>query len=188
MILDEAHTIEQVAAIQLGLRVSQAGLRFDLQRLVPPADAQGPAEGRSRKPRRCGGRGGPGRRRAVLSARWAMSRASASFSTECRVREPEVVPNTLGAPLRQLWQEIDDLAADVEVGAPRGRAAGRVAALARTRTGRSRCFSTSGTEDSVYWVERGGRDEHPDHACTRRAVKVADRLRPLLFSRPEPAS
>ena len=39
--LDEAHTIEQVAAVQLGLRVSQAGLRFDLQRLYHPRTKKG---------------------------------------------------------------------------------------------------------------------------------------------------
>ena len=33
VIFDEAHTLESVAAKSLGLRVSQAGLRFDLQRL-----------------------------------------------------------------------------------------------------------------------------------------------------------
>ena len=40
-VLDEAHTIEQVAAVQLGLRVSQAGLRFDLQRLYHPKTRKG---------------------------------------------------------------------------------------------------------------------------------------------------
>ena len=39
--LDEAHTIEQVAAVQLGLRVSQSGLRFDLQRLYHPKTRKG---------------------------------------------------------------------------------------------------------------------------------------------------
>ncbi|MCF7676491.1 MAG: ATP-dependent DNA helicase, partial [Akkermansiaceae bacterium] len=40
-ILDEAHTIEQVAAVQLGLRLSQSGLRFDLQRLYHPRTRKG---------------------------------------------------------------------------------------------------------------------------------------------------
>ena len=40
-ILVEAHTIEQVAAVQLGLRVSHAGLRFDLQRLYHPRTRKG---------------------------------------------------------------------------------------------------------------------------------------------------
>ena len=40
-ILDEAHTIEQVAAVQLGLRLSQSGLRFDLHRLYHPRTRKG---------------------------------------------------------------------------------------------------------------------------------------------------
>ena len=33
LIIDEAHTLENVAAKQLGLRVSRSGIRFDLNRL-----------------------------------------------------------------------------------------------------------------------------------------------------------
>ena len=41
VIFDEAHTLEGVAAKSLGLRLSQAGLRFDLQRLYHPKTGKG---------------------------------------------------------------------------------------------------------------------------------------------------
>ena len=34
MVFDEAHTLESVASSQLGLRLSQAGLRFDLRAFI----------------------------------------------------------------------------------------------------------------------------------------------------------
>ncbi len=41
LIIDEAHTLEHVAARQLGLRISQIGLRFDLARLYNPRTKKG---------------------------------------------------------------------------------------------------------------------------------------------------
>ena len=41
-------------------------------------------------------------------------------------------------------------------------------------------FLDQGCEDSVYWVERGGRDE-TQYSLHAAPVNVADRLRPLLF-------
>src|SRR5690606_6648916 len=41
LIFDEAHTLEQVAARQLGLSISHSGMRFDLQRLFNPKNKKG---------------------------------------------------------------------------------------------------------------------------------------------------
>ncbi|NIP96585.1 MAG: ATP-dependent DNA helicase, partial [Akkermansiaceae bacterium] len=41
VVLDEAHTLESVASNQLGLRLSHAGLRFNLQRLYNPRSRKG---------------------------------------------------------------------------------------------------------------------------------------------------
>ena len=41
VILDEAHTMENVAAKQLGLHLSQSGMRFDLGRLYNPRSQKG---------------------------------------------------------------------------------------------------------------------------------------------------
>lgn len=177
-ILDEAHTIEQVAAVQLGLRVSQAGLRFDLQRLYHPKTKKGLLK-TFRKAS------------AMVAVEDAIAAADrffhqvgdvakfGNYSKECRVREPEVVPNTIAEPLRRLWQEIDALAADVEGETTRSELQDASRRL-REAHGSVATFLDQASEDSVYWVERGGRDE-TQYSLHAAPVNVADRLRPLLF-------
>ena len=177
-ILDEAHTIEQVAAVQLGLRVSQAGLRFDLQRLYHPRTRKGLLKAFNKSS-------------AMLAVEEALAAADrffdqlgevttfGNFSKECRVREPEVVPNVLAEPFRRLWQEIDALATDVEGEAPRAELQDASRRL-REVHGSVAVFLDQAHDDSVYWVERGGRDE-TQYTLLAAPVKVADRLRPLLF-------
>ena len=102
-----------------------------------------------------------------------------NYSKECRVRTPEVVPNTLAEPLRRLWQEIDSLAADVEGETTRSELLDASRRL-REAHGSVAAFLDQASEDSVYWVERGGRDE-TQYSLHAAPVNVADRLRPLLF-------
>lgn len=178
-ILDEAHTIEQVAAVQLGLRVSQAGLRFDLQRLYHPRTRKGLLK--------------PYRRATVLKAvEEALAAADdffgeigsvakfGSWSKEWRVREPELVANTAAEPLRRLWQEIDALAADVESESARSELQDAARRL-REAHGSIGVFLDQADDGCVHWIERGGRDETllSLHAAP---IRVADRLRPLLFA------
>ena len=177
-VLDEAHTIEQVAAVQLGLRVSQAGLRFDLQRLYHPRTRKGLLKAFNKTS-------------AMLAVEEALAAAErffdqlgeaatfGNFSKECRVREPEVVPNVLAEPFRRLWQEIDALAVDVEGEAPRAELQDASRRL-REVHGAVAVFLDQTNDDSVYWVERGGREE-TQYSLHAAPVKVADRLRPLLF-------
>lgn len=177
-ILDEAHTIEQVAAIQLGLRVSQSGLRFDLQRLYNSRTRKGVLKSF--------------RQASVLKAVEEAIAASDGFfgqlgdaarfgeySKEWRVRQPELVPNTAAEPLRRLWLEIDSLAADVENEAARSELQDASRRL-REAHGAIGNFLDQSDPGSVHWIEKGGRDEtfFSLHAAP---VKVADRLRPLLF-------
>ena len=177
-VLDEAHTIEQVAAVQLGLRVSQSGLRFDLQRLYHPRTRKGLLKAFNKTS-------------AMLAVEEALAAADrffdqlgevttfGGFSKECRVREPELVPNVLAEPFRRLWQEIDALAVDVEGEAPRAELQDASRRL-REAHGSVAVFLDQANDDSVYWVERGGRDE-TQYTLLAAPVKVADRLRPLLF-------
>ena len=102
------------------------------------------------------------------------------FSNEFRVRQPEVVPNTLGEPLRRLWQEVDALAADVEAEQTRAELQD-VSRKLREMHGTLGVFLDQRDEDSVYWVQRSGRDEN-QYSLHAAPVNVADRLRPLLFS------
>ena len=177
-VLDEAHTIEQVAAVQLGLRVSQAGLRFDLQRLYHPKTRKGLLKSFRKAS-------------ALLAVEEAIIAADrffhelgdvakfGNFSKECRVRQPELVQNTVATPLRNLWQEIDSLAADVEGETTRAELQDASRKL-REAHGSVAAFLDQTEDGSVYWVERGGRDE-TQYSLHAAPVNVADRLRPLLF-------
>lgn len=177
-VLDEAHTVEQVAAVQLGLRVSQAGLRFDLQRLYHPKTRKGLLKSFRKAS-------------ALLAVEEAIIAAEhffhevgdvakfGNFAKECRVREPELVQNTVAASLRKLWQEIDALAADVEGETTRSELQDASRRLRETH-GAVAAFLDQAEDDSVYWVERGGRDE-TQYTLHAAPVNVADRLRPLLF-------
>jgi ATP-dependent DNA helicase DinG len=177
-VLDEAHTIEQVAAVQLGLRVSQAGLRFDLHRLYQPKTRKGLLKAFRKAS-------------AMTAVEEALGAADrffqqvgdvakfGNYSKECRVREPELVSNTLAAPLRNLWLEIDSLAADVESETTRAELQDASRRL-REAHGAVGVFLDQATEQSVYWVERSGRDEH-QFSLHAAPVNVAEKLRPLLF-------
>ena len=178
-ILDEAHTIEQVAAIQLGLRVSQSGLRFDLQRLYHPKTRKGLLKGFRKA----------SAMNAVEAALTAAERffhqvgdvaKFGNFSKECRIRQTEVVPNTLAAPLRNLWLELDELAEDVDSEATRAELQDASRRL-REAHGSVGVFLDQTTDDCVYWVERSGREEQ-QFSLHAAPVNVADKLRPLLFA------
>ena len=112
-VLDEAHTVEQVAAVQLGLRISQAGLRFDLQRLYNPRTRKGMLKSyRKAAPMLAV------ERSLVAVEKFFGEVGNASkfgeWSKEFRVRRPELVGNSLAAPLRELWEELSELAEDTE--------------------------------------------------------------------------
>lgn len=179
-VLDEAHTIEQVAAIQLGLRLSQSGLRFDLQRLHHPRTRKGLLKAFRKAS-------------AITAVDEAIQAADhffhhlgdsarfGDYSKEFRVRQPELVPNSLAEPLRVLWQEIDALAADVESEPTRAELQDASRRL-REAHGAVSVFLDQATEGNVYWVERSGRDE-TQYSLHAAPVNVAEKLRPLLFDK-----
>jgi ATP-dependent DNA helicase DinG len=178
VILDEAHTVEQVAAVQLGLRVSQAGLRFDLQRLY---------DGRRRKGM-LKSYGKASVLQAVDEARIAAERffdsiggaaAFGEWSKEWRVREPDLVPNVVAAPLRRLWQEIDAIADEVDHETSRAELMDASRRL-REFHGGVATFLEQNAENHVHWVQKAGRDE-TQYSLHAAPVRVADKLRPLLF-------
>ncbi|MDP4624768.1 MAG: DEAD/DEAH box helicase [Akkermansiaceae bacterium] len=178
-ILDEAHTIEQVAAVQLGLRISQAGLRFDLQRLYNPKSRKGLLKGyRKAAPMLAVERG------LVAVEKFFGEVGNAAkfgeWSKEFRVRRPELVGNSLAAPLRDVWEELAELADDTENESSKNELMDAVRKLRETH-GAVGEFLDQKDEGSVYWVEKSGREE-TQFSCHAAPVNVADRLRPLLFS------
>ena len=113
VIFDEAHTLEGVAAKSLGLRLSQAGLRFDLQRLYHPKTGKGLLKYAQAS-------------EAMDCAKKVLDEADEFFENigfavsfgdwgrECRVRQPELVENTLAGPLRECWTAIEEVAEETE--------------------------------------------------------------------------
>ena len=177
-ILDEAHTIEHIAATQLGLHLSQKNLKYDLQRLYHPRTKKGLLK--------------VYRRPAVLQAVEKAIQQSDHFFAELhqsiafgrnakehRLRQPCSSPNTLAQPLRDLWNEIDTLAGDVNDDRARAEL-GDTARKLREVHGALQLFLDQHDEESVYWVERTGQDETQLelHAAP---VQIANRLRALLF-------
>ncbi len=178
VILDEAHTIEHVAATQLGLRVSQTGLKFDLLRLYNPRSKKGLLKSY--------------RKASVMKAVEHVIDVTDGFfdqvseqvrfgeaSRESRVRRPGLIDNILAAPLRELWNEIDTLAEDVSSDASRAELQDASRRL-REVHGSIKTFLDQEDEGQVYWVERGGREEI-QYSLHAAPIKVAEKLRRLLF-------
>jgi ATP-dependent DNA helicase DinG len=178
-VLDEAHTIEHVAATQLGLRLSQSGLKFDLMRLYHPRTKKGLLKSYRKAS-------------AMKAVEALLDRADEFFGSvgevvrfgasarEFRVRRPGLVENTIAEPLRVLWGEIEDLAADVEGDSSKAELMDAARKL-REVHGTVQVFLDQGQEGNVYWVERNGREE--EHFSLHAApVEVAEVLRRLLFA------
>ncbi|MFN4942426.1 MAG: ATP-dependent DNA helicase [Akkermansiaceae bacterium] len=178
-VMDEAHTVEQVAAVQLGLRITQAGLRFDLQRLYNPKTRKGLLKTyRKAAPMLAV------ERSLVAVDQFFNDIGNAAkfgeWSKEYRVRNPELVGNCLAAPLRDLWEELSELAEDT------GNETSKNELMDLARKFRDThveigTFLDQRDEGSVYWVEKSGREE-TQFSCHSAPINVADRLRPLLFS------
>lgn len=179
VVLDEAHTVEHVAAAQLGLRLSQAGLKYDLMRLYHPRTKKGLLKSYRKA----------SAMKAVESLleeaenfflRVGESVRFSEYGREFRVRRPGLVDNTLAGPLRALWSEIDDLAADVEGDTSKAELMD-VSRKLREVHGTLQTFLDQQQEGNVYWVERGGRDEI-QFSLHAAPVEVAETLRRLLFA------
>ena len=179
VIFDEAHTLEHVAAVQLGLMQSHAGLKFDIQRLYNPKSRKGTL----RALRHAG---------AMKAAERALEAADdfydaiaaevtfGKFSKECRVREPDFVENTLAEPLRQLWTEVENCADALEKDSTSRSELMDGARRMREIHAGIRIFLDQEDDESVYWIQKGGRegDLLSIHAAP---VRVADRLRRMMF-------
>lgn len=177
-ILDEAHTLEQIAARQLGLNLSQGGLRFELGRLYNPRTRKGlfqllgDAEGR----------------REVTSlhdeidAFFAEVERSCRFGAwgrEFRVRQPEFVEDSLGGGLIEVARRARALAEKLSNESTRNELADLARRLGEARVALA-TFLEQSSDDSVYWVERGG-EGGGSLSLNAAPIHVADLLRPLFF-------
>lgn len=154
LILDEAHTIEQTASRQIGIGVSQYGLRATVQRLYNP---------RTHKGLFTVTRDGTG---VTLAAelidqideffRAIESRADFSKGREYRVRQPDFIPDTitrrllnLQSRLTEVMRRQSDELLKVEL-----QELGRRLAEAR---GGIEVFLNQSAPEHVYWIEKTGK-------------------------------
>lgn len=184
IVFDEAHTLENVAASQLGIRLAEGGLRFDLQRLYNPRSRKGLL----RTLNDSIAIDGVERVFEEVGEFFRLVGEVVNFghdSREIRVRHPDLVPNTLAEPLRDLWSRLEEMADGMEKdSASRGELLDGIRRL-REAHGALRMFLDQEDEGSVYWVERSGMGR--ETISLRSApIEVAERLRESLFGRGKP--
>src|ERR1700757_4267946 len=156
IIFDEAHTVEQVASKQIGVGVSQYGLRSTIQRLY---------NARTRKGLFTIMRDAEGVRLAAgliddIEKFFTAIESKSNFrkGREFRVRDVELVPDTITARLTALQARVADVVkrADDEILKAELQEFGR-----RIRDARDdiSIFLEQSAPEHVYWVERTGKTE-----------------------------
>ncbi|MFZ4483417.1 MAG: ATP-dependent DNA helicase [Chthoniobacterales bacterium] len=176
LVIDEAHTIEGVAAKHLGVRLSQYELRFLLQRLWHPRTKKGLMVALKAKS------GGA----AVASALDEGERFFTALTNACvftkgkevRVRQPLELPMDLVPRLQTVRQVLKDAAAEAneDLRAEAGESSSRLQAFIDGLP----VFADQRAEDSVYWAALSGRKDQFTTAHVT-PVDLAAELRRLLF-------
>ncbi|MEX1110717.1 MAG: helicase C-terminal domain-containing protein [Chthoniobacterales bacterium] len=176
LVIDEAHTIEGVAAKHLGLRLSQYELRFLLQRLWNPRTKKGLMVALKAK-------SGGGVVAAALDEGerfFAALTNACNFSKgkEVRVRAPLELPMSAVTRLQEVRQVLKEAAG--EAGEDLRAEAGELSARLSGFIDGLPVFNDQRAEDSVYWASLSGRR---DQFTTAHAtpVDLATELRRLLF-------
>ena len=180
-IIDEAHTLENVAARQLGMNVSHSGLRFLVQRLYNPRSRKGLFQ----VAKNIDGVQEANRLLDEMDDFFFSVEESATFrgpAREFRVREDGLFEDTISEKLVKVQQEVmktADIVKNEMTKAELGDIAGR---LRDARLG-IRSFLDLSAEEHVYWVERnGGKDGRPTNISLHAApLDISDRLRGIFF-------
>ena len=177
IVFDEAHTVEQVASKQIGIGISQYGLRLTIQRLYNP---------RTRKGLFTVMRDAIGVRLAAelvedVDKFFAAVESKSNFrkGREFRVRDVELVPDTITARLTALQARVADVVkrTDDEILKAELQEFGR--RIRDARDGIS-IFLEQSAPEHVYWVERTGKTER-FLALNAAPIDLAPVLRRMLF-------
>lgn len=178
VILDEAHTVESVAADHLGLTVTSGQLDFALNRLYNDRQNRGLLVHHQQRPLQ----------RIAQEARLVAGEFFESLrdwqsslqSPNGRVRTPPALPNPLSEPLKQLAGNVLDAADRIEAEEERielKAAAERAGDLATAVD----AWMSQQIPDAVYWVETQQRGRHTSTRLASSPVDVAPLLDELLF-------
>lgn len=177
VIFDEAHTVESVAAKHIGIGVSQYGLRHVLQRLY---------NARTKKGMFTVLRNAEGVRQAAELADevdkfFTQIETHSNFKKgrEYRVRQPDLVEDTVTAKLAQLQAVVVSVlkTVDDEILKSELQDLGRRIREARLAIAE---FLSQDAEEYVYWVEKTGKTQQ-FLALNAAPVDIAGHLRAMLF-------
>jgi ATP-dependent DNA helicase DinG len=183
LVLDEAHTIESIAAKQLGLHVSESNIRFELARLFNPKTKKGyfPLMGDSKGVREV--------ESCLASAEEFFQEAEnccnfQGWSKEFRIREVGFIDNTLNEPLARV------AAAALQAGDAAKSEASRdeLLDLGKRITalrGQINAFLDQSEEGHVYWCEKGT-GEQRQFAFHSAPIDVSTKLREVFFTGRKP--
>ncbi len=178
VIFDEAHTIESIAARQIGMEVSQTGLRYALNRLYNRRTRKGLLQALMQPA-------------AVKLTSEIEDKADTFFGTvqsraqfsdrkrEFRVRQPEFIEDTLTGFLADLQSEITRLVRQQENDAVKSELQDAGRRIRDAREGIA-SFLKLEHEDQVYWVEQTGKNQQ-SIALHAAPVDIAPYLKHLLF-------
>ncbi len=178
VVFDEAHTIEAVAAKQIGLGISHAGLRHALQRLYNP---------RTKKGLWTVLRHGEGVRETgelldEVDAFFERVESSIDFKRggrEARVREPGLVIDTVGRGLDRLRGLVLDAAVAVDDDMTRSELGDLGRRLLAAREGVT-TFIEQSADNHVYWVEKTGKTEQ-NISLNAAPIDLSGLLNTMLF-------
>ena len=177
VIFDEAHTLEGVASRQIGLGISQYGLRYALQRLYNPKTKKGLFQIH----RRPDGVRGTAELLEEVDAFFDRVGTRADFKKgrEYRVRQPDFIEDSLTGPLAQLQAMVVETLRSLEDPNAKAELQDLGRRLRDARTGLA-TFLKQDAPDHVYWVERTGKMQQ-SHALHAAPIDIAAHLRALLF-------
>ena len=177
LIFDEAHTLEQVASRQIGIGVSQYGLRATIQRLY---------NARSKKGLFTVTRDAPGVTLAASLIEEAdrffdaiEARADFKKGREYRVRQAEIVPDEITGRLSALQARIIEVVRKTEDEFLEAELQDLSRRIRDAREGIS-VFLQQSADEYVYWIERTGRAAQ-NISLNAAPIDVAPVLRRMIF-------
>lgn len=181
VVLDEAHTLEAVASEHIGLSLSAGGLRWLLHRLWNPKSEKGLVAKvrRGDLVRQVAGTLDVAEKFfADINTAIITSTKDAKANT-VRVRRPDIVPDTLSAPLSRLVENVGELSVATEDKELREelREWRRRGNEVRETLG---SFLKQSLDDHVYWVERTG-VRQVNTELRAAPIDVAPYLKTMLF-------
>lgn len=179
LVLDEAHTIPEVATEYFGIRLSSYGLNRLLKYLYNPRKKRGLLRKIAQ----------PGELQTIIDAQDAATQffqqieyRLLSKTDIVRIREPDPVEPLLDQPLLALHKILKKHADKLDEGKHRDELLDQAAKIHTTRTTLRQYLSLSAADDYVHWVEHTGR-RHTNITLRTAPIDIAPHLRETLLER-----